>query len=79
MAMLKRLEPVALLVMFLGALNWAILGISDGATNVLSDIFGTGTLLNIVYVVIGAAALVWVPRLLEAFHVRVGGPRPRGA
>ena len=42
METLKRFEPIALLVMFVGALNWGILGITDGETNVLSEIFGTG-------------------------------------
>ena len=77
MEMLKRFEPVALVLMFIGALNWGILGITDGETNVLAEIFGTGTLTDIVYVVIGVAALMWVPRLLEAFHLG-DGPHPRG-
>jgi len=76
MEMLKRLEPVALLLMFIGALNWGIVGITDGDTNVLSSIFGSGTLLNVVYVIVGVSALVFVPRLLEALHLR--GPHPRG-
>ena len=79
MEMLRRLEPLALLIMFLGALNWGILGITDGDTNVLSEIFGSGTLLNIVYVVVGVAGLIWLPRLFDAFHIRFGqGPHPRG-
>ncbi|MGH2950564.1 MAG: DUF378 domain-containing protein, partial [Solirubrobacterales bacterium] len=69
MEMVKRFEPVALVLMFIGALNWGILGITDGETNVLSEIFGTGTLTDIVYVVIGVAALMWVPRLLDTFHL----------
>lgn len=77
MEMLKRFEPVALVLMFIGALNWGILGITDGETNVLAEIFGTGTLTDIVYVVIGVAALMLVPRLLEAFHLG-DGPHPRG-
>src|SRR4029450_10961044 len=44
--------PVALLLMFCGALNWGIVGITDGDTNVLSSIFGSGTLLNVVSVII---------------------------
>src|SRR5215204_3538420 len=55
MEMLKRLEPVALLLMFCGALNWGIVGISDGDTNVISSIFGSGTLLNVVYVIVGVS------------------------
>ena len=78
MEFVKRLEPVALLIMFLGALNWGILGITDGGTNVLSDIFGDGTLLNVVYVVIGASALVFVPRLMDMLHIGEG-PHPRRA
>ncbi len=77
METLKRFEPIALLVMFLGALNWGILGITDGKTNVLAEIFGTGTLIDVVYVSIGLAAVVMTPRLMEAFHVS-GGAHPRG-
>ena len=77
MEMLKRFEPFALMLMILGALNWGILGITDGETNVLAEVFGTGTLTDVVYIVIGVAALVWVPRLLEAFHIG-HGPHPRG-
>ena len=77
MEFLKRLEPFALFIMFLGALNWGILGVTDGDTNVLREIFGTGTLLNVVYVVVGVAALVFIPRLMDALHI--GRPHPKGA
>jgi uncharacterized membrane protein YuzA (DUF378 family) len=78
MEMLRRFEPVALLLMIAGALNWGIVGVTDGDTNVLSEIFGTGTLTNVVYVVIGVAGLVYIPRLLDALHIGAG-PHPRGA
>lgn len=78
MEMLKRFEPFALMLMFIGALNWGILGVTDGETNVLSEIFGTGTLTDVIYVVIGVSALLWLPRLMEAFHLG-HGPHPRGA
>jgi uncharacterized membrane protein YuzA (DUF378 family) len=77
MEILKRFEPVALLIVFLGALNWGILGVTDGDTNVLSEIFGTGTLLNVVYVIVGVSGLVFLPRLMDALHI--GRPHPRGA
>jgi uncharacterized membrane protein YuzA (DUF378 family) len=76
MEMLKRLEPVALFFVICGALNWGIVGITDGDTNVLSSIFGSGTLLNVVYVIVGVSALVFVPRLMESVGIR--GPHPRG-
>jgi uncharacterized membrane protein YuzA (DUF378 family) len=78
MEMIKRFEPFALLVLVLAGLNWGILGLSDGDTNVLSEIFGTGTLLNVVYVVVGVAALIYVPKMLEAFHIGGSAPHPRG-
>lgn len=76
MEMFKRFEPLALALLMIGALNWGIVGITDGDTNVLSSIFGSGTLLNVVYVIVGVSALVFVPRLMEALHIR--GPHPRG-
>jgi uncharacterized membrane protein YuzA (DUF378 family) len=77
MEFMRRLEPLALLIMFLGAVNWGILGLTDGDTNVLSEIFGTDTLLNVVYVIVGVAGLIYVPRLMETFHIGEG-PHPRG-
>jgi uncharacterized membrane protein YuzA (DUF378 family) len=77
MEMLKRFEPFALMLMFIGAVNWGIVGITDGETNVLAEIFGTGTLTDVIYVLIGVSALVWVPRLMEALHLG-HGPHPRG-
>ncbi len=74
MEMLKRFEPVAMVLVALGALNWGILGLTD--TNVVSEIFGTGTLLDIVYIVIGVSALMLLPRLMEELHI--GHPHPRG-
>ena len=42
MEMLKRFEPLALLLMFLGALNWGIIGLTDGDTNVITESSETG-------------------------------------
>jgi uncharacterized membrane protein YuzA (DUF378 family) len=75
MEMFKRFEPLALLFMIVGALNWGILAITD--TNVVAEIFGTGTVSDVLYVLVGLSGLMFVPRLLEALHI--GGPHPRGA
>jgi uncharacterized membrane protein YuzA (DUF378 family) len=75
MEMLRRFEPLALLFMFLGALNWGIVGLFD--ENVISNVFNGGTATDVLYTVIGVAGLVWVPRLLEALHIHLG-PQPRG-
>lgn len=78
MEIIKRFEPLFLLVMVLGALNWGIIGITDGDTNVLSEVFGDGTLLNVVYVVVGVGGLVYIPKLLEALHLGGHSAHPRG-
>ena len=75
MEMLRKFEPIALLLMIIGALNWAIVALFD--TNVIEEIFGTGTVTDVVYVLVGAAALVFVPRLLDEMHIG-HGPHPRG-
>jgi uncharacterized membrane protein YuzA (DUF378 family) len=76
MEMIRRLEPIALVVMVLGALNWGMVGLFD--TNVISDVFGGGTLTDIVYVVVGVAGLLYIPRLLETLHIGGQTPHPRG-
>ncbi len=76
METIKRFEPVALLIMVLGALNWGMVGLFD--TNVVSDIFGNGTLTDAVYVVVGVCGLIYVPRLLDDLHVGDHAPHVRG-
>ena len=66
MEALKRLEPLWLALVLIGALNWAMVGLFD--TNVLSDVFGGGTLTDVVYAVVGFAALMLVPSLLDRMH-----------
>ena len=75
MEMVKKLEPVALLLMILAALNWAIVALFD--TNVVTEIFGTGTATDVVYVLFGASALILVPRLLDEMHIGHGA-HPHG-
>ena len=74
---IKRLEPVWLALVMIGALNWGIVGLFD--TNVLEEIFGTGTLVDIVYVIVGVAGLCMLPRLLEDLHLGSHRVRPTGA
>jgi uncharacterized protein len=76
MEMIKRLEPIALLIVVLGALNWGMVGLFD--TNVISDVFGSGTLTDVVYTIVGVCGLVLVPRTLEGMHVKEHMPHPRG-
>ena len=72
MEFVRRLEPLALFLLIVAALNWAIIALFD--TNVITEVFGTGTLTDVVYVVSG---LMLVPRLMEELHLG-RGPHPRG-
>lgn len=67
MTLIKRFEPLWLALVIIGGLNWAILALFD--TNLVSDVLGTGTVLDVAYVVMGFAALMFVPRLLEDMHL----------
>ena len=41
MEFVRRLEPVALFLLIVAALNWAIIALFD--TNMVTEVFGTGT------------------------------------
>ena len=71
MEFMKRAEHVWLALVVLGALNWGIVGLFD--TNVVEEIFGTGTAADVVYVIVGLAGLAMLPRLFE--ELRLGTHR----
>ena len=77
MEFMKRLEPLWLVLVVLGALNWLMVGLFD--TNVVTEILGSGTASDVVYVTVGVAGLALLPRLFE--DVRMAGDRthPTGA
>jgi uncharacterized membrane protein YuzA (DUF378 family) len=75
MEMVKRLEPLALFLMIIAALTWAIVALFD--TNVITEVFGTGTATDVVYVIFGVSALMLIPRLMDELHLG-RGPHPRG-
>jgi uncharacterized membrane protein YuzA (DUF378 family) len=67
MDFLKRLDPLWIALLIVGGLNWAIVALFD--TNVVTEIFGAGTAADVVYVLVGIAALMFMPRLLDEMHV----------
>lgn len=78
MDMIRRLEPLFVLLLIVGGLNWAIIALFD--TNVVTEIFGTGTVTDVIYVLVGVAALMEIPRLLDGLGVHLGhGAHPTGA
>jgi uncharacterized membrane protein YuzA (DUF378 family) len=77
MEMIKRLEPLSLLLVVLVALNWAVDALFDW--NAINEIFGSGTAADIVYVVVGVAALTFIPKLMDELHLGRHRAHPRGA
>ena len=71
MEMMKRFEFLWLTLVILGALNWLMVGLFD--TNVVTEVFGSGTASDVVYVIVGIAGLAMLPRLFE--DVRLAGDR----
>jgi uncharacterized membrane protein YuzA (DUF378 family) len=67
MELLKRFDPLWISLLIIGGLNWAVLALFD--TNVVAEIFGTGTVTDAIYVLVGVAALMILPRLLEGMHL----------
>jgi uncharacterized membrane protein YuzA (DUF378 family) len=77
MEFMKRLEPLWLTLVVIGALNWLMVGLFD--TNVVTEIFGTGTASDVVYVIVGIAGLAMLPRLFEGVRLAGGRTHPTGA
>lgn len=76
MQSLTRLEPLWLALAMAGALNWGMIGLFD--TNVFAEVFGTGTFLDVVHIVVGAAGLMLVPMLMGHLHVGHHGHAAHG-
>ena len=77
MEFMKRLEPVWLVLVVLGALNWLMVGLFD--TNVVTEILGSGTASDVVYVIVGVAGLALLPRLFEDVRMADDRTHPTGA
>jgi uncharacterized membrane protein YuzA (DUF378 family) len=72
------MEPFSLLVVFLGALDWGILGVFN--TNLFAQLFGSGDVLTAAYTVVGGAALLALPPVLETvLHIDMHRPHAHRA
>ena len=76
MDMIKRLEPLFLLLVVLVSLNWAVNALFDW--NAIKEIFGSGTVADVIYVVAGVGALTFIPKLMDEMHLTGDHAHPRG-
>lgn len=52
---MRTIHIIAFILLIIGGLNWGLIGIIH--YNVIAKIFGTGVLANIIYILVGLAAL----------------------
>jgi uncharacterized membrane protein YuzA (DUF378 family) len=76
MELVKKLNPLWLVLVMLVALNGAIVVLFD--TNVITEVLGSGTASDVFYVAAGIGALTFVPKLIEAMPGKHGAT-PHGA
>jgi uncharacterized membrane protein YuzA (DUF378 family) len=76
MEYIKRLEPLFLFLVIVVALNWAVDALFDW--NAITEIFGSGTAADVVYVVAGLGALTFIPKLMDELHLTGDHAHPRG-
>ncbi len=53
---MKALHMITFILLVIGGLNWLLVGAFD--FNLVTTIFGAGTVTNVVYVLVGLSALV---------------------
>jgi uncharacterized protein len=77
MESIKRMEPIWLALVVVGAFNWLLVGLFDW--NLVAEIFGTGTVTDVIYVIVGIAGVMMLPRLFEDLRVSTHRTHPTGA
>ena len=76
MEAIKRMEPIWLALVVVGALNWLLVGLFEW--NLVTEIFGTGTVTDVIYVIVGLAGVMRLPRLFEDFRLGIGRTHATG-
>ena len=76
MESIKRMEPIWLALVVFGALNWLLVGLFEW--NLVAEIFGTGTVTDVIYVIVGLAGVMMLPRLFEDFRLGTGRTHATG-
>jgi uncharacterized membrane protein YuzA (DUF378 family) len=74
---IKRMEPIWLALVVVGALNWLLVGLFDW--NLVAEVFGTGTVSDVIYVIVGIAGVMMLPRLFEELRMSTRRTHPTGA
>jgi uncharacterized membrane protein YuzA (DUF378 family) len=77
MDLIRKLEPLALLLLIVVALNWAIDAVFG--TNVVNEVLSSNTAEDVLYIAAGIGALMLVPKLMDGLHMAGDRAKPHGA
>src|ERR1044072_1679507 len=77
MESIKRMEPIWLALVVVGALNWLLVGLFEW--DLVTEIFGTGTGTDVIYVIVGLRGSCAVPRAVPAPPPQPPPPAPAGS
>ena len=77
MDLIRKLEPLALLLLIVVALNWAIDAVFG--TNVVNEVLSSNTAEDVLYIAAGIGALVLLPKLMYGLHMAGDRAKPHGA
>jgi uncharacterized membrane protein YuzA (DUF378 family) len=77
MDLIRKLEPLALLLLIVVALNWAIDAVFG--TNVVNEVLSSNTAEDVLYIAAGIGALMLIPKLMDGLHMAGDRAKPHGA
>ena len=77
MDLIRKLEPLALLLLIVVALNWAIDAVFG--TNLVNEVLSSNTAEDVLYIAAGIGALMLLPKLMDGLHMAGHGTKPHGA
>ncbi len=62
---MKNLHMIAFTLVIVGALNWGVVGLTNGTTNIVHMLLGSTGLENLVYILVGVSGLVLAVKHME--------------
>lgn len=65
---METLQKVCLVFTIIGALNWGLIGLFN--YNLVSSLFGTSMLTNIIYIIVGVTGLINIGILFNNIDAR---------
>jgi uncharacterized membrane protein YuzA (DUF378 family) len=77
MDLIRKLEPLALLLLIVVALNWAIDAVFG--TNLVNEVLSNNTAEDVLYIAAGIGALMLLPKLMDGLHMAGDRAKPHGA